>query len=186
MDIGIIARRYAKALIEYAVEQKSEDALYQEILMFIKNYQEIKQLPEVLDNPLISPEQKINVICQAASTRASSVFRKFATLVVYHHRESIMPFIAHSFIGLYRKLKHISIGQLITAVPVADKEADRLEMWMESQAAESTDVILEKKVDPNILGGFIFEIDDYRLDASVATQFERIKKHFIEKNKRIV
>ena len=163
MDIGIIARRYAKALIEYAVEQKSEDALYQEILMFIKNYQEIKQLPMVLDNPLVSPEQKINVICQAASTQASLVFRKFATLVVYHHRESIMPFIAHSFIGLYRKLKHISIGQLITAVPVADKEADRLEMWMESQAAESTDVILEKKVDPNILGGFIFEIDDYRL-----------------------
>ena len=118
MDIGIIARRYAKALIEYAVEQKSEDALYQEILMFIKNYQEIKQLPMVLDNPLVSPEQKINVICQAASTQASLVFRKFATLVVYHHRESIMPFIAHSFIGLYRKLKHISIGQLITAVPV--------------------------------------------------------------------
>ena len=49
MDIGIIARRYAKALIEYAVEQKSEDALYQEILMFIKNYQEIKQLPMVLN-----------------------------------------------------------------------------------------------------------------------------------------
>ena len=77
MDIGIIARRYAKALIEYAVEQKSEDALYQEILMFIKNYQEIKQLPMVLDNPLVSPEQKINVICQAASTQASLVFRKF-------------------------------------------------------------------------------------------------------------
>jgi F-type H+-transporting ATPase subunit delta len=41
-------------------------------------------------------------------------------------------------------------------------------------------------VDPKILGGFIFEIDDYRLDASVATQFEKIKKQFIEKNKRIV
>ncbi len=186
MDIGIIARRYAKALIAYAVEQKAEDVVYQEILMFVKNYQEIKQVAEVLDNPLLAAEQKINIICQAASNEASPVFRKFAALVVSHHREAFLPFIAHSFIGLYRKMKHISIGQLITAVPVADKEADRLEKWIEDLAANSTDVILDKKVDPKILGGFIFEIDDYRLDASVATQFEKIKKQFIEKNKRIV
>ncbi len=186
MDIGIIARRYAKALIAYAVEQKTEDVVYQEILMFVKNYQEIKQVAEVLDNPLLAAEQKINIICQAASNEASPVFRKFAALVVSHHREAFLPFIAHSFIGLYRKMKHISIGQLITAVPVADKEADRLEKWIEDLAANSTDVILDKKVDPKILGGFIFEIDDYRLDASVATQFEKIKKQFIEKNKRIV
>ena len=38
----------------------------------------------------------------------------------------------------------------------------------------------------DILGGFIFQIDDMRLDASVRQQFELIKKQFIEKNKRIV
>jgi F0F1-type ATP synthase delta subunit len=36
------------------------------------------------------------------------------------------------------------------------------------------------------LGGFRLTIDDLQLDASVATQFERIKKQFVEQNKRIV
>ena len=186
MDIGVIAKRYAKALLTYAVEQKAEDQVYEEILMFHQSYRHIKEVAEVLDNPILPDKEKVSVICQAASTAASPVFRKFAELVVAHHRESVFIFIAHNYVKLYRELKHISIGRLVTAVPVSDKEADRLEKWIEEQTANSTDVILDRKVDPNILGGFIFEIDDWRLDASVATQFELIKKQFIEKNKRII
>lgn len=186
MDIGVIAKRYAKSLLEYAQENGAEDLVYEEILMFITSYQQIEKVREVLGNPMLPAGRKAQVICQAASTEASPVFRKFAELVVSHHRESYMLFIAHVFVDLYRKYKHISIGRLITAVPVSDLEADRLEAWIEEKSAHSTDVILEKKVDPNLLGGFIFEIDDYRIDASVASQFEKIKKQFIDKNKRIV
>lgn len=186
MDIGIIAKRYAKSLLKFAQENKVEDLVYDEILMFIRSYQEIDKVREVLGNPLLPSEIKVQVICQAASTEASPVFRKFANLVVDHHREAHMLFIAHVYVTLYREYKHISIGRLITATPVSKHEADRLEKWMEEKSANSTDVILDKKVDPSILGGFIFEIDDYRIDASIASQFEKIKKQFIEKNKRIV
>ena len=144
MDIGVIAKRYAKALLDFAVEQK------------------------------------------VSTTKPSDVYKKFAELVVAHRRESFMLFIAHNYVTLYRELKHISIGKLITAVPVAKKEAQRLEKLVESHSKNSVDVILETSVDPDILGGFIFQIDDMRLDASVRQQFELIKKQFIEKNKRIV
>ena len=45
---------------------------------------------------------------------------------------------------------------------------------------------LETVVDPTIEGGFIFDINDYRLDASIATQLKRVKQQFIDKNRRIV
>lgn len=186
MDIGVIAKRYAKSLLKYAQENGAEDQIYEEILMFIHSYKEIEKVREVLGNPLLPASRKAQVICQAAATEASPVFQKFAELVVGHHRESYMLFIAHVYVSLYRECKHISIGRLITAVPVSDMEADRLENWIEEKSAHSTDVLLDKQVDPKIMGGFIFEIDDYRIDASVASQFERIKKQFIEKNKRIV
>lgn len=186
MDIGVIAKRYAKALLKFAQENQAEDQVYDEVLMFAHSWKHIHEVSDALGNPLLSSQDKIKVICQAASTAVSPVFQKFAELVVAHHRESLLIFITHSYVSFYRELKHISIGRLITAVPVDDKEADRLEQWMEEQTANSTDVILDKQVNPDILGGFIFEIDDLRLDASVATQFEQIKKQFIEKNKRIV
>lgn len=186
MDIGVIAKRYAKALLQFAVESKSEDTVYQEILQLIRSYREVPQVTQVLGNPLLSEDQKVKVICQTASTAVSPTFQKFASLVVSHRRESFMLFIAHSYVTLYRELKHISIGQLVTATPVSESVAKRLEKMIEDQSKGSVDVILETKVDPEILGGFIFRIDDQRLDASVKTQFEQIKKQFIEKNKRII
>ena len=87
---------------------------------------------------------------------------------------------------LYRKLKHISIGKLITAVPVNQEVSSRLEKMVKEQSQGAVDVLLDAKVDPSIMGGFIFQIDDLRLDASVRSQFEQIKKQFVEKNKRII
>jgi len=186
MDIGVIAKRYAKALLQFAQLEKAEDQVYAEVLQFIESYQKVPQLSQVLGNPLLPAEQKQKVLCQAAAISASPVFQKFAALVVAHRRESFMLFIAHSFVTLYRQLKHISIGKLITAVPVSDKIAQRLEKMVEAQSQGAVDVMLDTQVDPELLGGFIFQIDDLRLDLSVKSQFEQIKKQFIEKNKRII
>lgn len=186
MDIGVIAKRYAKALLQYAQLEKTEDKVYAEVLQWIESYRTIPQLAQVLGNPLLPAEQKEKVICQAASTAVSPTFQKFAALVVAHRRESFMFFIAHSYVTLYRAAKHISIGKLITAVPASEGVANRLEKMVEAQSKDSVDVILETKVDPSIMGGFIFQIDDLRLDASVKNQFDKIKKQFIEKNKRII
>ena len=46
--------------------------------------------------------------------------------------------------------------------------------------------MIVEKIDPEILGGFVFEMDGYRLDASVESQFRRIRRQLIEKNNRIV
>lgn len=47
-------------------------------------------------------------------------------------------------------------------------------------------VILEEKVDKNLIGGYVIELAGYRLDASVANQLKRVKQQFIAKNRRIV
>ena len=88
------------------------------------------------------------------------------------------------YLDLYRKLKHIGVGKLITAVPVDKETEDRIR----SAAAHilHAPMELETVVDPSIEGGFIFDINDYRLDASIATQLKRVKQQFIDKNRRIV
>jgi len=47
-------------------------------------------------------------------------------------------------------------------------------------------VEFETSVEPSIIGGFILDIDYNRLDASVATQLNRVRRQFMEKNRRIV
>ena len=64
------------------------------------------------------------------------------------------------------------------------EEVDRIRKIVVESAGGTAE--FATKVDPSIEGGFIFEINTYRLNASVADQMRRIKQQFIEKNRRIV
>jgi F-type H+-transporting ATPase subunit delta len=45
---------------------------------------------------------------------------------------------------------------------------------------------MEKIINPEILGGFMFEVDFVRWDASISGQLRRIRKDYIDRNKKIV
>ena len=163
--------RYAKAIIEYAQEKGLEDRLYQEFLTLSHSFCEQPGLREALDNPVITTKEKLALVCTAADGDGKSTreFVRFITLVLRNRREGYLQFISLMYLDLYRKLKHIGVGKLITAVPVNKETENRIR-----SAAEQ------------IEGGFIFDVNDYRLDASVATQLKRVKQQFIDKNRRIV
>ena len=186
MVVGIHSLRHAKAMIEDAQEKGVEDKLYQEVLTLSYCLCAQPGLREALDNPVISTKEKLALVCTAADGNGKSTreFVHFITLVLRNRREGYLQFISLMYLDLYRKLKHIGVGKLITAVPVDKETEDRIR----SAAAHilHAQMELETVVDPSIEGGFIFDINDYRLDASIATQLKRVKQQFIDKNRRIV
>jgi len=90
----------------------------------------------------------------------------------------------HAFIDMYLKQKNISKGRLITAYPVKEEVVNRIRKLIVDETKGTVE--FSTKTDPELIGGFIFEIGTYRLDASIARQMSKVKQQFIEKNKRIV
>ena len=111
-------------------------------------------------------------------------FSRFITLVLKNRRESLLRYICLNFLDLYRKSRHIGVGRLITAVPVSREAEERIRNSAASLLHAGME--LQTEVDPSIEGGFIFDINDFRLDASIATQLRKMKRQFIDKNRRIV
>lgn len=184
MDIGIISKRYAKALYEYAYESRNEKVVYKEMQILVNCYKKVPKLRPALENPILSKEEKIKLLCEAAGGNVSNEYERFVTLVLKERREKFMQFIAYSYIDLYRQMNHINIGKLITASPVKEETIERMKN-MVAKGTQGT-VEFETYVEPSILGGFIFEINFNRLDASIATQINRVRQQFIDKNRRIV
>ena len=114
----------------------------------------------------------------------SREFSRFITLVLRNRREYYLQYICLTYLDLYRKLKHIGVGKLITAVSVSRDVWERIRN--SASALLHAQMELQTEVDPSIEGGFIFDINDFRLDASIATQLKRVKQQFIDKNRRIV
>ena len=145
MDIGVISVRYARALLKSATDAKIEDAVYTEMQQLAKSYVEVPQLRFTIDNPMLSKDKKEMLLLTAVGSKPSDLTKTFIQLVLKEDRESVMQFIANSYVTLY---------------------------MVESKTNGTVE--FETEVNPDIIGGFILEYDSYRMDASVKTKLNSI------------
>ena len=186
MDIGIVSMRYAKTLIAYAYNTGKEDVLYREFSTLASSFGKHPELRAALLNPILSADDKFKLVCTAANgdQPASEEFKRCIALVQQNRREGLLQYISLSFQTLYRKKKHIGTAKLTTAIPVSQEVEERIRQT--SSSLLHAHMELQTEVNPDIEGGFIFDINDYRLDASIATQLKKVKQQFVDKNRRIV
>ena len=184
MNTGAISMRYARALLMFANEAGVASQVYQEALTLRQSYRQVPELKTTMEKTVMTRENKLRVLMQATGGEISIQMRKFLNLVLDEKREKYLTGINQAYIDLYRKQEKIRVGKLTTAVPIAPDEVERIRQIVVSHSGGTAE--FATKVDPKIEGGFIFEINTYRLNASVADQMRRIKQQFIEKNRRIV
>ena len=103
MDIGVISVRYARALLKSATDAKIEDAVYTEMQQLAKSYVEVPQLRFTIDNPMLSKDKKEVLLLTAVGEKPSDLTKAFIQLVLKEDRESVMQFIANSYVTLYRQ-----------------------------------------------------------------------------------
>lgn len=184
MNTGLISTRYATALLDFAVEQNLQERVYSEIKTLLHMYSEVSNFREALANPAISIPEKRKLIHTASGESISKPLEQFIDLLLKNKREERLQYIALRFLELYRKKFGILSGTLITATKVDKPTYNRLKSFIESKTGETLE--LERLTDASILGGFILQIGDNRLDTSVSGQLLRIKSELKEVNRKIV
>ena len=172
MDIGVISVRYARALLKSATDAKIEQQVYAEMQQIAKSYIEVPQLRSTIDNPMLSKDKKEALLLTAAGKAPSELMKVFIGLVLKEDRESVMQFIANSYVTLYRQQKNVIRGRLITAAAVSPETEQKMRQMVESKTNGTVE--FESQVNPDIIGGFILEYDTYRMDASVKTKLNSI------------
>ena len=172
MGIGVISVRYARALLKSATDAKIEQQVYAEMQQIAKSYIEVPQLRSTIDNPMLSKDKKQALLLTAAGREPSDLMKVFISLVLKEDRESVMQFIANSYVTLYRQQKNVIRGRLITAAAVSPETEQKMRQMVESKTNGTVE--FESQVNPDIIGGFILEYDTYRMDASVKTKLNSI------------
>jgi len=184
MNTGLIPVRYATALLDFANASEEQNRVYNEAKAIAKSYFQFSELRSVLDNPVLSKADKRKIVILAAGGSVSKPFEKFLDLLLDNNREVHLLSVALKYVDLYRKQKNIHYGKLTTAAPVTADVEERLMKMVENTTGGSIE--MEKIIDPEILGGFMFEVDFVRWDASISGQLRRIKNDYIERNKKTV
>ncbi len=174
MDNGRISVRYARALFQTAQQQGCEDAVYDGLTRFAHNYLlAISQFNEVLSDPIVAAEEKVKLVEMAVGEPLDDTLKRFITFVAEQKREDKMFFIAMKYMEMYREKHNILNTQVTTATELPEETYNHIKAFIKQTFG--ADAELEVKIDPNLIGGFILDIENTRMDASVAGQLNALK-----------
>ena len=184
MNAGPIAHRYAKALLKLVQETGAGEKVYSQACVLALRMQDIRQLADAVQkHPEISVGRKLEIIGAAVGVPLAVDLDRFARLVFENKRMEHFMRIMVSFIDQYRELRGIKVGRLVTAMPAPELKASLEAVMHERTGAK---VLLEESVDESLIGGFILQVEDLRMDASVQTQLRRLHNELVDKANRIV
>ena len=176
-----IAARYAKSLLDLAIEQNNLEDTLQDVQMLHESCTVSHDFCVMLRSPVINADKKEAVINAVFGANLRPLTKGFATLLIRKGREGALPEIAAEFINQYNKLKNIRIVKLTTAAAVGNDVVEAVRAKVAASMPEQT-VNMEVAVDPELIGGFLLEMDDKLIDASVRRDLQDIKKTFLDKS----
>ena len=179
MQNKLVAQRYAKALIDLAIERNQLDEVKADI-----DFIRAALTPEfvmVLLSPVISDHKKTQIFKAIFENKLSPLSFSFFDLVFSKRREWVLREIAEEFFEKYREVKGIEIIEITTAVEISDELKSNIRNRFEHlKRFQNKTVEIKSKVDPDILGGFIAQSHDILFDASIRNDLQSIGKQFLE------
>lgn len=206
MNTGIIATRYATALLKLVEETGSGELVAAQVQVIEKALDEVPDFRRAVDDPAVAAVQKISLFEASLKDSMAQELHKFLELLIRNGRIGDVRLVLTTFVTEYYRSRHIKRARLVVAdpalldpeptpsdpVPVEGplRQAQRpaLESRLRDLVEKQTGcrLILKTEVNPSLIGGFVFEVKDTVLDASVSRQLDFIRRQFIEKNRRIV
>jgi F-type H+-transporting ATPase subunit delta len=172
-----LAGRYAKSLIDLAIEKDQLEAVYKDMLFLQAACRGSKELISLLKSPVIKADKKDRILDAVTAGKIGVITTSFNKLLLKKGRESHLPEIISAFIDQYKALKNIHTAKLTTATPVGEALKQSIMDKIRADANLKT-VELNTAVDETLIGGFVLEIGDKLIDASIAFDLNNIKKQF--------
>jgi F-type H+-transporting ATPase subunit delta len=174
MILGSIARRYAKALFSLAVEKGRIEAWNDSLHALGQAVDASAELRDVLQNPAYTREARAAVVGQLAATlKLDTEPTSLLQLLGERNRLSGLS----AIVAAYRELADAELGRVrakvTSAVPLDDAAIHAIAEKL--SAATKKQVLVERAVDPAILGGVVAQVGSVVYDGSLRTQLEDLR-----------
>lgn len=176
MISGLIPHRYALALYKYAGENDSRRQVYDVMNNVIDAFRSNSELEKVLSNPFVDQTDKRQLLLAAAGKNPGDDYQRFVTLILDHKREEFAFLMALAYREIYRKENKISQVRITTAVELPESEIDKLKGVVE-RAFKGRSFEYRIEVNPDLIGGFVIDVDTTRMDASISSELEQLRQN---------
>lgn len=175
MSVSALTRRYAKALVDLALEHKAVAEYGDELARVQAVFAEEKLFRQFLDSPTLALNKKEAMLADVAvALKLSSDVSKFLGLLLSKDRLRYLAQIEEKYRALADEMSGTVRARLVSAKALSDAQQQAIGAILEQQTGKQ--VALTVNVDPALIGGVQTEIGGRLFDGSVKTQLRRIEE----------
>jgi F-type H+-transporting ATPase subunit delta len=171
--------RYAKSLLELAVERNELEAISEDMKLMENTIGGSRDLVLFLRSPIISKSQKLNVLQEVFADKISTTTKAFIDILVRKGRESDIVSVGTAFRKLYNVHSGIVEVEITTAAQLGSEQRIQLAKSLEARTGKK--VILSERVDPSVRGGIRARIDDTVIDGTIQNKLEQLRNTLLTK-----
>ncbi len=172
-----VSHRYAKSLLETALDKKNLENVSSDILYLVKILNQNWRLQLMLENPVIRPEKKLSILKEVFQKNISKDSVKFLEFIVSKRRESLLLSISNRFLELHDQ--HQGIAEVVVTAASEFTEEQKKVLKEKLENILSKKVRLSFNIKQDLVGGFIAKAGDTLYDASIRHQLEVLRKQFL-------
>ena len=169
-EVTTIARPYAKAAFEFAVEQKAVDS-WLSMLLFAAEVSKDDTVQQVIHSSM-APEQLAQLFIQICGEQLNEYGHNLIKVMAENGRLSVLPDVLVEFTALKAELDKEVEAVITSAAALSDAEKTKIQKSLENRYQRK--VRLTCQLDPSLMAGLVIKIGDDIIDASVRSKLTRL------------
>lgn len=172
---GVIAKRYATALLELGSETGQLDTLVDELQRAAAAYEASSELRAALADPLIAIKAKQQILHEVADRLAlGPASRNTLSLLLDRRRIRALPAIAQRLREMADDKRGIVRAEVLTAMPLPEEYFTQLQQQLERVTGRR--IALDRKLDPSLICGVVARVGDTVYDGSLLARLRKMKE----------
>lgn len=168
-----VADRYAHALFEVALAKGLIDNLAADLFQLKALCKHDKKFMLFLQAPQVMTEDKEKLIKTLFSSRVSPSLVSFLLLLIEKNRIEFLDQIADEFEKRLENYRGLIKAVVTTAIPIDDTYKKHLQARLETKTGKKIEIV--HKIDSNIIGGIIVQLNYQVIDRSVRHELNTLK-----------
>ena len=169
-------RRYAQAVLQIALEHDSVEEWINDISALV-DVQDDRDFILLMDSPEIPMEDKENVIKVLLEGNIGQLAVNLMCSLASRGQVAELPGIAESYQELVDRERAIERVEIVSAVELSKEETDEIVTKLEKMVGRK--LVVTKRIDASIIGGFIADLGDRIIDGSVKSQFRDLRRTLV-------
>ena len=174
----LVSERYAQALLELVSDNLSKEDILKELLDITESVKGSGDFNKVMTSPVISDDEKKNVISKLFENTTNKVILNFLKLLIDKNRFSMLESITKEYKKEINRLNNLLSINVTSAIDLTEDEKSAIKDKLSNILNKNIE--LEWATNPDIIAGLVFEVGDNIIDNSLRHKLQDLSRNIMK------